>query len=196
MATMTRKPIDPSLGLPYPAQGFWKMIYRFPLILWRMGLGPLLGQFMMVITTIGRKSGQPRRVVLEYHQVQGRKYILAGWAEQSDWYKNTLANPYVTIQTASGTESMLMRRVLDAEELDSLFDIVRQHPLVKAWMERTKTTLTREEFLAQKDLIFIFAFDPTTEATPPALEVDLSAAWLIPVAFLAVFGVLRRFFKR
>lgn len=196
MATVINKPLDPSLGLPYPAQGFWKRLYRLPLVLWRMGLGPILGQMFMVITIIGRKSGQPRRVVLEYHKLDGRKYVLAGWAEQSDWYKNMVANPFVTIQTADGTERMLMQRITDEAQLGNLFDLVRNHPLVKAWLERTGTTLTREEFLVQKNLIYIFTFDPTSEPTPPALEADLSAVWIIPVALVAVVGVLRRLAKR
>ncbi|WP_420641077.1 nitroreductase/quinone reductase family protein [Candidatus Leptofilum sp.] len=47
------------------------------------------------ITTIGRKSGQPRRIEIWFRQVNGRTYI-TGTPGTRSWYANLLANPRFT----------------------------------------------------------------------------------------------------
>ena len=47
------------------------------------------------ITTIGRKSGQPRRIEIWRRQVNGRTYI-TGTPGTRSWYANLLANPSFT----------------------------------------------------------------------------------------------------
>ena len=48
------------------------------------------------ITTIGRKSGQPRRIELVFHAIDGRIYISGrpGWPR--GWIANLRANPTMT----------------------------------------------------------------------------------------------------
>ncbi len=47
------------------------------------------------ITTIGRQSGQPRRIEIWFHHVSG-KYYLSGIPAKRDWYANLVANPDFT----------------------------------------------------------------------------------------------------
>ncbi len=56
---------------------------------------------VMLLTTIGRKSGVPRTNGVSFMPVGDGYIIFAGWGIQSDWYKNLLANPNVTIQIGS-----------------------------------------------------------------------------------------------
>lgn len=44
------------------------------------------------ITTVGRKSGEPRRIEIWFRQVDGRIYI-TGTPGTRDWYANLLHNP-------------------------------------------------------------------------------------------------------
>lgn len=44
------------------------------------------------ITTTGRHSGQPRRIEIWFHRVDGRYYI-TGSPGRRDWYANLLAQP-------------------------------------------------------------------------------------------------------
>lgn len=46
----------------------------------------------VVITTIGRLSGRPRRIEIWSHNMDGQVYI-AGHPERRDWYTNLIANP-------------------------------------------------------------------------------------------------------
>lgn len=71
----------------------------------------------MVMTTIGRKSGLPRHTGIGFHQFQGRKYVMNVYGMKSDWYRNVLADPHVTIQTTDGVEVCLARRITMDEEL-------------------------------------------------------------------------------
>jgi deazaflavin-dependent oxidoreductase (nitroreductase family) len=47
------------------------------------------------ITTIGRKTGQPRRLEIWFYYVDGVPY-LSGSPGKRDWYANLLANPNFT----------------------------------------------------------------------------------------------------
>jgi deazaflavin-dependent oxidoreductase (nitroreductase family) len=138
------------------------------------------------MTTSGRKSGKPRRTAIEYHQHNGRKYVMVGWP-QSDWYQNMLVNPLMTIQTAHGTEKVRARRLTSNEELNAAWEAAEHSPLLQMMIKASGVKFSREEFLAQKDRYTIVTFDPTDEPTPPPLPANLR--WLIPTLF-NIFGSL------
>jgi deazaflavin-dependent oxidoreductase (nitroreductase family) len=106
----------------YPSRRAMQMVYRSPIWLYRLGWGPLVGRLFMILTTTGRKSGLPRRTAMEFHQHHGRKYVMVGW-RAADWYKNILANPLVTVQTAWGTEHARARRITTLEELRGAWEV-------------------------------------------------------------------------
>lgn len=47
------------------------------------------------ITTIGRRSGEPKRVEIWFHNIDGKIYI-TGTPGKRDWYANLVANPDFT----------------------------------------------------------------------------------------------------
>jgi deazaflavin-dependent oxidoreductase (nitroreductase family) len=95
---------------PIEARLRWGFKYfnRFMLLLWRLGFGrwlngwPSVGGRLMVLTTIGRKSGTPRRTPLNYALVDGAIYCTAGFGSISDWYRNIRANPAVELWLPDG----------------------------------------------------------------------------------------------
>jgi deazaflavin-dependent oxidoreductase (nitroreductase family) len=52
----------------------------------------LLADTLIDITTVGRKTGQPRRIEIWFHYLDGRVYITGAPGPRS-WYANMLANP-------------------------------------------------------------------------------------------------------
>ena len=88
-------------------QGF-KYFNRFMLLMWRLGLGPMLnwwpkvGGQILVIHHTGRKSGLPRRTPVNYAIVDGDIYCTAGYGRASDWYRNIQANPNVEVWLPDG----------------------------------------------------------------------------------------------
>jgi len=88
-----------SIQLPYPS-GLLRIVMRFPILLYQMKLGWLLGKRFFLLEHRGRKSGTIRKAVIEVvdHNVQKGSYIVAAaWGNQSDWYKNIEADPKVNI---------------------------------------------------------------------------------------------------
>ena len=61
------------------------------------------------ITTIGRASGQPRRIEIWYFVVDGRVYI-TGTPGPRDWYANMLAEPRFTFHVKHGAQADLPAR--------------------------------------------------------------------------------------
>jgi deazaflavin-dependent oxidoreductase (nitroreductase family) len=98
--------IDPHLEEQL-RQGF-RYFNRFMLLMWRLGMGPLLnmgpaiaGRYM-VITHTGRKSGLKRRTPVNYAMVDDEVYCTAGYGSGSDWYRNIIANPQVEVWLPDG----------------------------------------------------------------------------------------------
>lgn len=171
--------------LAYPSGRLMKYVYKSPILLYRVGLGFIVGRLFMVMTTTGRKSGLPRRTAIEFHEYNGRKYVMVGWS-QSDWYRNIQVNPLMTIQTASGAESVRARRLTTNEDLNAAWDAAEHSPFIQLAMKLTGAKLTRAAFLAQKDRFILLTFDPTREQTPPPLPSDLRWVWAVVILLIVV----------
>lgn len=58
------------------------------------------------ITTIGRRSGEPRRIELVFHNIDGR-IVISGLPGRRDWYANLLANPRLTLHLKGAVKADL-----------------------------------------------------------------------------------------
>lgn len=107
------------------------------------------------ITTIGRKSGQPRRIEIWFHRVDGEIY-LTGSPGRRGWYANLLSNPRFMFHlkgSARADLAALAMPVSDPEQRRRILQpIVRAHaspedfdrwlaesPLVKVTLEQHET---------------------------------------------------------
>jgi len=95
---------------------------------------------LILLTTTGAKSGQPRTTPVAYSTDGDRLVIIAskaGAPTNPDWYHNLLANPIVTVET--GTETYQARATVAEEpERTRLYD---QHAaLMPGFAEYTKKT--------------------------------------------------------
>lgn len=88
------------------------------------GIGPFEKAPVVLLTTIGAKSGKPRTAPLVYTLDGDRVVIIAskgGAPTHPDWYHNLVANPEVTVEI--GTEKYQARAVVpEGAERDRLFD--------------------------------------------------------------------------
>ncbi len=84
-------------GKELPRSYKWfKRLNRFFMIpLYRLRILPLfgIGFFILMITTIGRRTGKTRRNPLEFHKIDNVIHISAGRGEKTDWVRNMRANP-------------------------------------------------------------------------------------------------------
>jgi deazaflavin-dependent oxidoreductase (nitroreductase family) len=92
-----------SVSLP---SGLKRVVLRIPIQLFRLGLGRLFGQRLLLLHHTGRITGKPRQTVLEVVEHDGAddSYVVAsGWGPKAAWYRNVLENPDVTIQVGART---------------------------------------------------------------------------------------------
>ncbi len=77
------------------------------------------GAPVCLVTTIGKRSGQPRTAALLY-LVDGDDLVLVaskgGMSHSPAWYHNMMANPDVDVQIGSASRPMRARRASDAEK--------------------------------------------------------------------------------
>jgi len=55
------------------------------------------------LTTVGRRTGQPRTVELWFLLERSTVYFLAGGGEGASWVRNSVAQPEVRVRLAGGT---------------------------------------------------------------------------------------------
>jgi deazaflavin-dependent oxidoreductase (nitroreductase family) len=55
------------------------------------------------LTTVGRRTGRPHRIEIWFAADGGRLYLMSGGGHRSDWVRNILPNPRVTIELEDAT---------------------------------------------------------------------------------------------
>ena len=165
-----------------------------PMYAWRFGLGPIIGRYLMILTQINHKTGNPCKTSMEYYEINGMKYIVNVFGIQSQWYRNILANPRVTIQTSDGTEQVVAVPVSQDDELITIIEwLMHRNPKsIIPYLNEMGVQHNRKDILKHKNDLIFFRFDPTSEPTPRGLEVDL--AWIWPLIIIWMF--ITRPFRR
>jgi deazaflavin-dependent oxidoreductase (nitroreductase family) len=86
---------------------FWFLNKFFMVPMMRLGFGPLFGNpftgYIMVLKTIGRKSGKLRFTPVNYAVYKGDVYCISGGRQSSDWYRNVRATPEIEVMLPGGT---------------------------------------------------------------------------------------------
>jgi len=112
-------------------RGLKRIFFRFPILLYRAGLGWLLGERALMMSHTGRVSGLARRVVLEVmrHDRETDTCIVAsGWGEKSDWFQNIRKNPLVEVIVGRRRFSALAQRLPRDDAEKEILDYARRHP--------------------------------------------------------------------
>ncbi len=68
------------------------------------------------LTTTGRVSGEPREIEIWFGLEGNTLYMLSGGRDRSDWVKNLIREPQVTVRIADRTFAGRARIVTDADE--------------------------------------------------------------------------------
>jgi deazaflavin-dependent oxidoreductase (nitroreductase family) len=102
--------------------------------------GPLAGHPLLVMSSRGAKSGEPRRAILTFSR-DGGDYVVAGTASGSPkdpkWLYNLRANPNVSLE-AENRKFEATATITAGEERDRLWDQhVKALPHFAAYPEQT-----------------------------------------------------------
>lgn len=130
-----------TLVSPSP-RGIFRLLLRFPIVLYRLHLGWLLGRRFLLLTHVGRKTGVWHATVLEvlrYEQSTNRCLVASGWGEKAQWYRNVLENTDVRYTIGTREREGRARRITVEEADQELREYARRHP--KAFRKLVKMML-------------------------------------------------------
>ena len=94
------------------------------------------------ITTRGRQRGQPRRIEIRFHNIEGQLYITGRPPRPRAWYANLLAHPEFTFHLKQGVHADLSARatpILDQARRRTILAAIHQklgrYQDIEAWVE-------------------------------------------------------------
>jgi deazaflavin-dependent oxidoreductase (nitroreductase family) len=108
-------------------KGLMRVLMRAPLVLYRLGLGGLMGKSTVVLTTTGRRSGRPRSTPVNYWEADGVFYVIAGSGTYADWYRNLVAQPEVEVQVGRRRLRAIASPLTDPREKAHALWLFGQH---------------------------------------------------------------------
>jgi len=115
----------------HPPTGILRWFLRFPIVMYRLGLGGLLGGRFMLIHHIGRKSGQMREVVVEvvsHDKARDIYYVASGWGYSAQWYRNLVATSEVDIEVGWCKLHVRAESISPTDGAEILNQYHQQHP--------------------------------------------------------------------
>jgi deazaflavin-dependent oxidoreductase (nitroreductase family) len=106
-----------------------RLIHWPPRIAYTLGLGPLMGRLVLLLTTTGRRSGKPRVVPLQYEEIDGKYYLGSSRGLEADWVKNILADSKVKVRVKARHMNGTAEVVTDTDRIaDFLAVRLQRHP--------------------------------------------------------------------
>ena len=133
--------------------------------------------------------------MLSFVSLDGREYVCSGWGAKTDWYKNILANPQVTVQVGQKIYSAKARRI---QEIDEYTQIAQEmfatggDTHFASWLESFGIEHNLQDMIAKKERLYLVAFDENKETSPPPMPVDLKWVWGVIVAILFIIWLVAR----
>ncbi|MGD8402540.1 MAG: nitroreductase/quinone reductase family protein [Anaerolineales bacterium] len=108
-----------------------KYIQKLHRGLYAIGLGPLVGKIILLLTTTGRKSGLKRVTPLQYEEIDGKFYLGSARGLKADWVRNIQANPDVEVHVKSLNIKGQAEVVIDSKRFADFVEIrLQRHPLI------------------------------------------------------------------
>jgi deazaflavin-dependent oxidoreductase (nitroreductase family) len=179
---------------------FMRQMFRvfnkvFMVPMFRFGLGPFMGNnvsgYIMVIKTIGRKTGKVRYTPVNYAIQNGNVYCISGWGHRADWYYN--------IKTAKGVEIILpggsiygdVEDITDLKERTSVIRKILQNAGFAGFFEGFNPYTAADDLLARKTnampLIRIHPLGIGSGAFDPG---GFSSVWTVAFILLVIFIII------
>jgi deazaflavin-dependent oxidoreductase (nitroreductase family) len=147
-------------------EDFWarmKNIQRIHRVLYAIGLGPVIGIIILLLTTTGRKSGQKRVTPLQYEEIDGKFHLGSARGTRSDWYRNIAADNRVEVRVKNRRFHGVAEAVTDPVRIADFLEIrLQRHPrMIGLLMEkahhlpRRPSRLQLEELAASEAMVVI-----------------------------------------
>ncbi|MCZ6806509.1 MAG: nitroreductase family deazaflavin-dependent oxidoreductase [Deltaproteobacteria bacterium] len=117
---------------PEPPNALIRWLFRMPVYFFRAGLGFLFGSRIIMLEHTGRKSGLARYSCVEVvDRDEGDVlFIVSGYGENSQWYRNLLAHPRVHIRVGRRRRAVVADMLSPTAGGDVMIDYARRYPKI------------------------------------------------------------------
>lgn len=106
-----------------------KNIQKIHRVLYAIGLGPLIGKLILLLTTTGRKSGMKRVTPLQYEKIGNDYYLGAARGLKADWLRNIQSDPHVEIRVGSKQLEGQAEVITDPKRFADFLEVrLERHP--------------------------------------------------------------------
>jgi deazaflavin-dependent oxidoreductase (nitroreductase family) len=116
----------------------WRLL-RFlpPRIAYSLGLGSLVGSFVLLLQTTGRKSGLPRVTPLQYDEIDRIIYVGSARGVKADWYRNLVEDPNVEVTVGPRKFKGYANLISDSVQIADFLELrLKLHPKMVGAMLR------------------------------------------------------------
>jgi deazaflavin-dependent oxidoreductase (nitroreductase family) len=116
----------------------WRLLkFLPPRIAYSLGLGSVVGRFVLLLETTGRKSGLPRITPLQYDEIDGTIYVGSARGVKADWFQNLVVNPNVKLTVGSRQFQGYAAPITDPSQIADFLELRLQlHPKLIGTMLR------------------------------------------------------------
>ncbi|MFJ4790878.1 nitroreductase family deazaflavin-dependent oxidoreductase [Streptomyces sp. NPDC088794] len=122
---------DTGTSLPQRPTGWRRLALRLPVLLFRAGLGPLLGKRLLLLHHTGRLTDRDHMTALEVvtHDPATASWTVAsGFGPKADWYRNLRAQPKTLIQVGNRPLAVTAHFLAPEEGADIMAEYACRHP--------------------------------------------------------------------
>jgi deazaflavin-dependent oxidoreductase (nitroreductase family) len=175
----------------------FRWLNRFMVPIWRLGLGgllnswPTVGGRLFVLVHRGRTSGREYRTPLNYAEVDGSIYCLAGFGKGTDWYRNALSAATVEVWLPDGWWEAAAVDVSDDPDRISLIRAVLIGSGFATYAAGIDPRRLSDVDLHRKTAPYrLLRLERTSARTGPGGPGDL--AWIWPLLAFVLAGLVRR----
>ena len=106
-----------------------KNVQKIHRVLYSIGLGPLIGRIILLLTTTGRRSGLKRVTPLQYEMIGDDYYVGAARGTKADWVRNIQSCPQVEVRVGKKQFQGTAEVVTDASRFADFVEIrLQRHP--------------------------------------------------------------------
>jgi len=157
--------IEPQGAFKGKPRGLLKLFFKIPLYLHKAGIVWWIEKFTgaqwMLITTIGRKTGKPRQVmvdVVDYDKETDIFYVEAAYGRRADWVRNIQATPGFHAQVGRrkfAARAEFLPPVIAEEKLVALVHRVPEYARAVMTMAGLKYKNEAELRLLARDMVML-----------------------------------------
>ncbi len=190
---------DDGDDLQYLRPVFARMNRVLMIPMWRLGMGrilnawPAVGGRILVLAHRGRRSGTRYLAPLNYAAVGDDLYVTAGFGPRTDWYRNVLAEPDVTVWLPGGRWYAEVTDVTDSpDRIDLLREVLVGSGAVAPMLGIHPATMSDDELDAACPDYQVLRITPYARVRGPEGRADLVWVWaVVGGAVLARYGLRR-----